>query len=242
MKKKIVVFSGAGLDRDSGIETFRENITGLWENHKIEEVCTPEGWRKNRELVLKFYNERRKQLSTVEPNEAHKLLVKLEDKYDVIHVTQNVSDLLERAGVTNIIHLHGELTKVRGSILGSTGEIKPEDIIDIGYGEINIGDKCNKGSQLRPHICWFSEYPFKVVDALKSFSECDILIIIGTSLYITYTLELIKNIRQDGDNPCLIYFIDPEPKKYLDRYNMKVNYIEKTAVEGLPDLVNELLK
>ena len=159
-KMKIVIFTGAGIDKESGINTFRDSADALWENHNIDDVCTPSGWRKDREKVLNFYNDRRRQLPTVEPNSAHTGLVKLEDKYDVTIVTQNVSDLHKRAGSSKILHLHGELTKARGSL--STNQ---DTIRDIGYGDINIGDKCKYGSQVRPHIVWFEEMPFNVEES-----------------------------------------------------------------------------
>jgi len=229
-KKKIVIFSGAGLDRESNILTFRDSVNGLWENHNIDEVCTPSGWRKDREKVLNFYNERRRQLPTVEPNDAHRDLVRLEEKYDVINVTQNVSDLLERAGSSNVLHLHGELTKARGTLSSRT------KIIDIGYNDINIGDKCENGSQLRPHIVWFEEMPFNVEESYGAMIEADVLLIIGTSLSIGYTLSLLSSVSDD----CLIYYIDPQPSSYLD-HTKKVNYIQKPATEGVKEIVEELL-
>jgi NAD-dependent deacetylase len=245
-KRKIVVFSGAGLDAESGIETFRGLKNSTWNNYKVDEVATPEGWRKNKGKVLDFYNERRKQLPEVEPNDAHRFLVQLEDKFEVTHVTQNVSDLLERAGATNVIHLHGELTKVRSSFYQSNS-VPLDEVIDIGYDDINLGDKCDKhGSQLRPHIVWFNEYPFGVNEASKAISEADILIIIGTSLQIGYTLNLLSQVSREDDilyggkTPCDIYYIDPQPMRYLENYNMKVNYIEKSAIEGVSELVEKL--
>lgn len=246
-KKKIVVFSGAGLDRESGVLTFRDCKDGLWNNYKIDEVATPSGWENDREKVLRFYNERRQQLTEVEPNDAHKLLVSLEEEYDVIHLTQNVSDLLERAGATNVIHLHGELTKARSSFYQSNS-IPLDEVIDIGYNDINIGDKCEKrGSQLRPHIVWFNEYPFGINESYKAIYDADILIIVGTSLQISYTLDLLSNVRRIGDelhgggSPCEIYFVDPKPMRYLNNYGLVVNYIEKPAVEGVGELVNNLI-
>ena len=150
MRKKIMVFSGAGLSKESGVETFRDSGgDGLWNKHKIEDVATPEGWRKDKELVLNFYNARRSHLKEVEPNDAHKYIAKLEEKFDVINITQNVDNLLERAGSTNVIHLHGDLTKSRSTLNSKL-------VYDCD-GDINIGDKCEKGSQLRPHIIWFNE-------------------------------------------------------------------------------------
>jgi len=146
--KKILVFTGAGVSKESGIETFRDSAESLWNNHRIEDVATAEAWRKDKELVLDFYNQRRKQLKEVEPNLAHDLIAKLEEKYQVTVVTQNVDNLHERAGSTNVIHLHGELTKVRSTL-------NPNLVYD-WHDDCSLGDKCEKGSQLRPHIVWFS--------------------------------------------------------------------------------------
>lgn len=231
-KMKIVIFTGAGIDKESGINTFRDSADALWENHNIDDVCTPSGWRKDREKVLNFYNDRRRQLPTVEPNSAHTGLVKLEDKYDVTIVTQNVSDLHKRAGSSKILHLHGELTKARGSL--STNQ---DTIRDIGYGDINIGDKCKYGSQVRPHIVWFEEMPFNVEESYDAMIESDVLIIIGTSLMIGYTLNLLSSVSDD----CKIYYIDPQPSRYLDKYGKNVTYIEKPATEGVEFILNELL-
>ena len=220
MKKKIVVFTGAGVSRESGVLTFRDSVDGLWENHKIDDVCTPSGWKKDREKVLNFYNDRRRQLPTVEPNSAHTGLVKLEEKYDVTIVTQNVDDLHERAGSSKILHLHGELTKARGTLSSK------ETIVEIGYNDINIGDKCEiTGSQLRPHIVWFEEYPFNVEESHTAIGEADILFIIGTSLNIGYTLQLLANASED----CKIYYIDPEPNEILSKYGMDIKYIKRLS-------------
>ena len=230
-KKKIVVFTGAGIDAESGVETFRGLKNSMWENHNIDDVCTPSGWKKDREKVLNFYNERRRQLPTVEPNSSHTGLVKLEDEYDVTIVTQNVSDLHERAGSSKILHLHGELTKARGTLSSK------ESIVDIGYDDINIGDKCPNGSQLRPHIVWFEEYPFNVEESYDAIIESDVLIIIGTSLMIGYTLNLLSSVSDD----CKIYYIDPQPGRYLDHNGKDITYIEKPATEGVELILNELL-
>lgn len=237
MKKKIVVFTGAGVSRESGVLTFRDSVDGLWENHSIDDVCTPSGWKKDREKVLNFYNDRRRQLPTVEPNSAHTGLVKLEDKYDVTIVTQNVDDLHERAGSSKILHLHGELTKARGSMYSH--KTSPLDnIVEIGYNDINIGDKCEiTGSQLRPHIVWFEEMPFNVEESYDAITEADVLIIIGTSLMIGYTLNLLSSVSGDSK----IYYIDPQPSRYLDHLGKDITYIEKPATEGVSYIVNELL-
>jgi NAD-dependent deacetylase len=231
-KKKIVVFSGAGLDRESGVLTFRDCKDGLWNNYKIDEVATPTGWKKDPQKVLDFYNERRREMPNVSPNRAHTSLAELENEYNVIHITQNVSDLLERAGATKIYHLHGELTKARG-------ESGSEPIIEIGYEDIKIGDICEKNeSQLRPHICWFNEYPFHIARAYQAMNNADILIIVGTSLQIGYTLDMLQAVTPE----CCIYYVDPEPMNYLSNYGMKVEYVRQPAVKGISDLVTELLK
>ena len=246
--KKVVVFSGAGLDRESGILTFRDTKDGLWNNYKIDEVATPQGWKADKEKVLAFYNERRRQLPEVEPNGAHKALALLEKHFEVTNVTQNVSDLLERAGASNVLHLHGDLTKARSSFYQSNN-IPSDEIITIGYNDINIGDLDSKREcQIRPHIVWFDEYPLEVDKAIKSLIEADILIIIGTSLQIGYTLNLLNHVSHEGDIlyggkvACKVYYIDPKPMRYLENYGLKVNYIKKEAVEGVTELVEELLK
>lgn len=242
MKKKIVVFSGAGLDRESGILTFRDCKDGLWNNYKIEDVATPNGWKKNPQAVLDFYNERRSELPNVEPNKAHKSLVELEDHFEVIHLTQNVSDLLERAGASKVYHLHGELTKARGvdggnliNTLKATGNQK---VTDIGYNAINVGDMCEiTGTQLRPNIVWFHEMPFHVPRGYQALENADILIVVGTSLQIGYTLEMLQAVKKG----CRIVYIDPEPMNYLNNYGMKVEYIREMAEKGVSDFVNELI-
>lgn len=233
MKKKIVVFSGAGLDRESGVLTFRDCKDGLWNNHKIDEVATPEGWENDPERVLNFYNERRREMPTVVPNRAHKALVDLEEEYDVIHVTQNVSDLLERAGVSKVYHLHGELTKARGEKLTNGFQIT-----DIGYNDINLGDVCEiSGSQLRPNIVWFGEMPFFVERSYQAIENADILLIIGTSLQITYTLHMLQAIKHG----CRVIYIDPSPSNDLSNYGMKIEYIRESAEKGVTALVEKLL-
>jgi len=241
MKKKIVIFSGAGLDRESGVLTFRDCKDGLWNNHKIEDVATPEGWAKDRSKVLDFYNERRRQMPEVVPNDAHIGLVELEKEFDVIHVTQNVSDLLERAGATNIIHLHGELTKARTSFaMNNPNVVASQHVYDIGYDDINLGDlDAEYESQLRPHIVWFSEYPFGVDKANQAFRDADVVLIIGTSLQISYTIGFFGLTKLETP----IIYIDPEPSHDLDYTyrELKVEYITKTAVEGVTQVVNRLL-
>ena len=236
-KKKIAVFTGAGISKESGIETFRDVKDGLWNNYKVDDVATPKGWRDNRDMVLQFYNERRAQLPSVHPNDAHKALVALEEEYDVTVITQNVDDLHERGGSSNILHLHGELTKARGSSY-INNPTWLDKVIDIGYEEIKVGDLCpHSGSQLRPNIVWFGEFPFSVIEAYHAVEKADILLIIGTSLQIGYTLDMLNNIKEG----CEIIYIDPKPMHYLDNYGLKVEYVEKSAVEGVVEVVNRLI-
>ena len=239
--KKIVIFTGAGVSKESGIETFRDSKDGLWENFKIDEVATPEGWRKDRSKVLDFYNARRRQLPNVEPNDAHKALVLLESEYEVTIVTQNVDDLHERGGSTKIIHLHGELTKARTCFgMNNPTLVASQTVYDIGYNDINMGDKDEEyGAQLRPHIVWFGEYPFFFYDALEAFIEADILIVIGTSMNIGYTYEFFNKCKEN----IPIYFVDPEPTKSLglEYPELDITYIKKGAIEGVTELVNNLM-
>ena len=237
---KIVVFTGAGVSKESGIETFRDSKDGLWENFKIDEVATPEGWAKDRSKVLDFYNARRKQLPSVQPNDAHIALAALESEHEVTIVTQNVDDLHERGGSTNIIHLHGELTKARTSFgMNNPQLVATQKVYDIGYNDINMGDEDEDGSQLRPHIVWFGEYPFFFYEALEAFIEADIIIVIGTSMNIGYTYNFFENCKRDTP----IYFVDPAPTKSLglEYPELDITYIEKGAVEGVSELVNNLM-
>jgi NAD-dependent deacetylase len=247
MKKKIAVFTGAGISAESGISTFRDIKDGLWYNYKVDDVATIEGWRKDRAKVLEFHNMLRSKLPTVEPNDAHRALAALEQEYDVTIITQNVDNLHERGGSTNIIHLHGELTKARGCMYDHKSS-EFDEVHDIGYKEINMGDKCPiTGSQLRPHIVWFGEYPFGVHEAYQAVEEADILMVIGTSLQISYTLDMLNHVSREGDEvhggkpACKIYYIDPNPMNYLTNYGLKVEYIRKKASEGVVEVVNNLL-
>ena len=239
--KKIVVFTGAGISKESGVDTFRDSKDGLWNNFKIDEVATPEGWAKDRSKVLDFYNQRRRELPNVEPNAAHRLLVELENEYDVTIVTQNVDDLHERAGSSNIIHLHGELTKARTSFsMNNPNVVASQHVYNIGYDDINLGDLDKEyESQLRPHIVWFGEYPFGVDKANQAFRDADIVLIIGTSLQIGYTIGFFGITKLETP----IIYIDPEPSHDLDYTyrEIKVEYITKTAVKGVREVVNRLL-
>ena len=228
MKKRVVVLSGAGLDTEAGIPTFRDS-NGLWENHKVEDVASPKGFLENPELVLKFYNERRRKLTEVEPTDAHRLLVELEKTYDVIHITQNVSDLLERAGATNVLHLHGELTKAKSS--SGLSESKY-----IGYDDINIGDLCEQGFQMRPDIVWFGEMVPNIKKAEDITLNADIFVVVGTSLVVYPAAGLVGWT----DNHIPIYVIDPTDAPLFAGRKDTTTYIKKPATAGVAELVKIL--
>jgi NAD-dependent deacetylase len=227
MMKKIVVLSGAGISAESGISTFRDS-GGLWENYRIEEVATYDAWVRNQELVLNFYNQRRKQLHEVEPNAGHAALVKLEQKYDVQIITQNVDDLHERAGSKNVLHLHGELKKVR-----STAD--PGLVYELDGWELKKGDVCGKGSQLRPHIVWFGEPVPMIVPAAELASHADIFIVVGTSMLVYPAAGLIDYVPTKAHK----YLVDPNAKEIRHVPNLHV--IAEKAGTGLVKLVDELL-
>ncbi len=225
--KKIAVLTGAGISAESGVKTFRDN-NGLWHNHRVEDVATPEAWANNPELVMEFYNQRRKQLYEVEPNPGHTWLVKLEEKYNVQIVTQNVDDLHERAGSSNVLHLHGELKKVR-----STAD--PELIYTLDHWELKLGDKCELGSQLRPHIVWFGESVPMIEPAASIISDADILLVIGTSMAVYPAAGLINYV--DPEIPK--YYIDPRAFQVQGVSNLTT--INKPAGTGVPELAKKLL-
>ncbi len=225
--KKIVVLTGSGISKESGIKTFRET-GGLWEEHRIEEVATYEAWEQNQELVLEFYNQRRKQLLEVEPNAAHYALVELEKKYDVQIITQNVDDLHERAGSKNILHLHGELLKSRSTM--------DEDMVyDIDGWELNLGDVCEKGSQLRPHIVWFGEAVPMITNASVISQQADIFIVIGTSMAVYPAAGLIGYVPESKAK----YIVDPNATNIAYVSNLII--IKENAGKGVPELVEKLL-
>ncbi len=225
--KKIVILTGAGMSAESGVSTFRDN-NGLWENHRVEDVATPEAWHRNRELVMRFYNERRKQLFEVEPNSGHIGLVTLEEKYDVHIITQNVDDLHERAGSSNVLHLHGELRKARSTI-------DPDLIYLLDNWELKIGDKCEKGSQLRPHIVWFGEAVPMIEPAAEIVSKADIFLVIGTSLFVYPAAGLINLVKPEAPK----YYIDPKAFEVQGIQNLMI--IKKKAGEGVPELLKTLM-
>ena len=228
MKKKIVVLSGAGISAESGLSTFRDS-GGLWEGHNVMDVASPDGWRRNKKLVLEFYNQRRRQLNNAKPNDAHLYLVKLEKKFEVTIVTQNVDDLHERAGSEKVIHLHGELNQAR-----STAD--PGLIYELNGKDINLGDKCELGSQLRPNIVWFGE-PVPMIDtAVREALSADIFIVIGTSLVVYPAAGLLEFVPDDSPK----YLIDPaEPEYHIYRKNL--TFIKEKAGKGTRELVDKLL-
>lgn len=227
---KIVVLTGAGVSAESGISTFRD-ADGLWEGHDVMEVATPQGWAKNQDLVLKFYNDRRRQLKEVKPNDAHIALKKLESQYDVVIITQNVDNLHERAESSNIIHLHGELNKVRCT--------KYTNDIQLWTEDLNTGDLSEAGYQLRPHIVWFGEAVPMLEKAVQEMHDADIAIIIGTSMQVYPAASLIDYVN---DN-CRIFYVDPHPHiSYELKQRKKLKVIQEKAGTGVVQLVNELLK
>ncbi len=223
--KNIVVLTGAGISAESGINTFRD-ADGLWEGHDIMEVASPLGWENNPALVLDFYNKRRSQLLTVKPNKGHLSLVELEKKYKVTIITQNVDDLHERAGSSTIIHLHGELLKVRSQF--------DEQLILDWKKELCLGDLCEHNSQLRPHIVWFGEMVPMLDAAIEITQKADILIIIGTSMQVYPAAGLL----QYAPNQTPVYFIDPNPA-ISEKENLTI--LSEKATTGVPKVVHELL-
>lgn len=224
MKKKIVVLTGAGMSAESGINTFRDS-NGLWENHDIMEVASPEGWRKNPALVLDFYNKRRAQLKEVKPNRGHEILTELEKNFDVQIITQNVDNLHEKAGSSNILHLHGELTKVRS--------ITNENYILDWTEDLNLGDTDKNGNQLRPHIVWFGEAVPAIDDAIPMMEEADIVIIIGTSLQVYPAAGLMHYAKPN----IPVYYIDPKPAVIYDLAN-PLEVFAMSASEGLERILS----
>ena len=225
--KNLVILTGAGMSSESGIKTFRDS-GGLWEEYDVTEVATPGAWSKNRDLVLRFYNERRRQLAGCNPNEGHLGLVQLEKYFDVHIITQNIDNLHERAGSTRILHLHGELTKAR-----STAD--PTLIYDIGYKDINSGDNCERGSQLRPHIVWFGEEVPMMDEAVNLTSNADIFVVAGSSLNVYPAAGLINYAPAKAS----LWLIDP--KDVVVPVNRKVEVIKEKASRGIAILTERLL-
>ena len=231
--KTIVVLTGAGVSAKSGVSTFRDS-DGLWENHRVEDVASIEGWYRNPSVVLDFYNERRAQLATVKPNAAHLAIAALEDEYKVTVVTQNVDNLHERAGSTKIIHLHGELTKVRPeNCCNDSDGYSEETVFDIGSDAIHLGDMAPNGAQLRPHIVWFGEAVPKIEKAIDAVEAADILLIVGTSLQVYPAAGLYRYAKVDTP----IYIIDPKDVPVRDG---RITHIKDVATKGMEVFKNIL--
>jgi NAD-dependent deacetylase len=226
--KNLVILSGAGMSAESGIKTFRES-GGLWEEFDVTEVASPMGWALNRELVIKFYNDRRRQLAECKPNSGHSGVAALEKYFNVHVITQNIDNLHERAGSTKVLHLHGELTKARSSA-------DPSLIYDIGYNDIKPGDKCEKGSQLRPHIVWFGEAVPMMDEAVRITSSADIFVVIGSSLNVYPAAGLIEY----APTKALLWLIDPN-EVYVPA-SRKVEIIKEPATRGVAIMTEKLLE
>lgn len=224
--KKLVVLSGAGISAESGISTFRDN-GGLWDNFRIEDVATPEAWQRNQELVLDFYNQRRKQAATVKPNAAHYALVALEKNFDVTIITQNVDNLHEIAGSSNVIHLHGELFKSRSTK-------NPDLVYEMSSWELKTGDLCELGSQLRPHIVWFGEEVPMMEIAMEVTEQAHIFVVVGTSLAVYPAAGLVHYVG--ADKP--IYIIDPAKPDISLKSNM--TFIQEKATTGMEILIKNI--
>lgn len=228
MKKKLVVLTGAGMSAESGIKTFRDN-DGLWEGNDVMEVASIEGWRKNPELVLNFYNQRRRQLLEARPNIGHHILAELENHFQVFIITQNVDDLHERAGSTNVLHLHGELLKVRSC--------SNHNYILDWKENLNLGQLDPTGAQLRPHIVWFGEAVPTFEQAIEITENADYFAVIGTSLQVYPAAGLIDFTK----NKIPVFYLDPKPIK-ISNLNNPLEVIPKVASEGMKILKNKLLK
>jgi len=227
MKKKLVVLSGAGMSQESGLKTFRD-MDGLWENYDVNDVASIDGWYRNPNLVMDFYNQRRKQLLEVKPNVGHYGIAELEKWFDVNIITQNVDGLHERAGSSKVLHLHGELLKVRSSV-------DPDLIYTLDGWELKIGDKCEKGSQLRPNIVWFGEAVPAFYDAIPLVENADIVVVIGTSLAVYPAAGLVNYAKPVAP----VFVVDPNrPETYLKN----AVYIDEKAGIGVEMLKLKLEK
>ena len=224
--KKIVVLTGAGVSAESGIATFRDS-DGLWENYRVEDVATHEAYERNPQLVIDFYNQRRRQLASAQPNAAHLQLARLEERYEVHIITQNIDDLHERAGSSHVLHLHGELTKGRS-------DVHPDLVVDLGYRDLHLGDLAPDGTQLRPHIVWFGEAVPNIEPAADICTEADIMIVVGTSMVVYPAAGLIHYVPAEAE--C--YVVDPKEVPV----SRKVHFIREVATRGVTQLVNQLMQ
>lgn len=230
-KLKIVFLTGAGVSAESGVPTFRD-AGGLWEGYDVQKVASIEGWYEDPALMLDFYTQRRKAMLTVEPNDAHRAIAKLEEKYDVVVITQNVDDLHERGGSTNVLHLHGELSKVCSSADKETCvKTLPYDV------PLRMGDKAEDGSQLRPYIVWFGEDVPNLLPAFEEVPKADIFVVVGTSLAVQPAANLVLASRAKQN-----YIIDPSaPKDKLEALDINIHVLNSTATEGMKELLSKLM-
>ena len=231
MKKHLVVLTGAGISAESGLKTFRDS-DGLWMGYDVYEVASPAGWKKNPELVLNFYNMRRRDVAEAQPNAAHIGLAELEKHFKVTIITQNIDDLHERGGSTNVVHLHGEIFKMRSE---SIDVVMDESKVYEIRGDINLGDRAEDGSQLRPHVVWFEEQVPKIIEAKKLMAQADIFVLVGSSLQVYPASGLINYVRHNVPKYIIdkkIPFVSPQPNLFL---------IEKPATEGVQELYNILI-
>jgi len=220
--KRLIVLTGAGISAESGLRTFRDS-DGLWENHRVEDVASPEGWRRNPELVLEFYNQRRKQAKGAVPNAAHRALAQLEDTFEVHIITQNVDNLHQRAGSSRVLHLHGELFTVRSSVREHL--IYPLEQINKGGWELNLGDLCEQGFQLRPHIVWFGEMVPEIERATELCTHADLFMVVGTSLGVYPAAGLLEYVPHGVPT----FVIDPHIPEVTPRLNLRL-VAEKASV------------
>ena len=227
--KKIVIFTGAGISAESGIETFRGGANSTWNNVKVEEVATIDAWHKNRTNLLEFYNKRNSELVGVKPNLAHNMIAELEKDFDVSIITQNVDGLHEMAGSTNVLHLHGELSKMREE--GSSSNL-------LDYKEIKEGDLGPNGKQLRPHIVWFGEMPFNVNESYEALQMADYVLIVGTSLLITYTIDMLCSTNSKAE----VFYIDPKPSLEFESKGIgnSLEYVFKPATIGVKEVIDKI--
>lgn len=232
MKKKIAVLTGAGVSAESGLGTYRDN-GGLWDNYDPMEVASINGWMLNPRLVLDFYNMQREHLENVKPNDAHRAIAALEENYDVTVITQNVDNLHERAGSTRVLHLHGEVTKVRPERGVYDRDFSEAEVFDVGYSSVNLGDLAPNGTQLRPHIVFFGEAVPKIERAVDIVSEADLILIVGTSLQVYPAAGLYRYARQDAP----IYIIDPKDVPFSDS---RIVQIHDVATSGMKKFVEML--
>ena len=232
---RIAVLTGAGVSAESGLGTYRDN-GGLWDNYDPAEVASIEGWMRNPGKVLDFYNMQRRNLEKVQPNEAHRLIAELEKHYQVDVITQNVDNLHERAGSTRVLHLHGEVTKVRPeNSYNDYDGFSEKQVFDVGYGQVSLGDKAPNGVQLRPHIVFFGEAVPKLMEAIDIVSKADIVLIVGTSLSVYPAASLYRYASSNAP----IWLIDPKP---VPIHDSRIQQLQMVATEGMRELYSKLVK